>query len=271
MIFRWLGVAGIELRVSDTVLVIDPYFTRATFRYVWWGRVFPDVQKIKRHLPTCDYVLITHPHWDHVMDAGEILRYSGAQGYGSLNACRLMVITGASGKNVHEIKAGDHLKLGPFSIDVAALGHRWTPINRWINGNLRPDLEAPLKLLDYRMDASYGFLIQAEGWKLLVGDLPMAADVLFTVPLNPMDHYKRLLASVQPKLVIPIHWDDLFHPSAMQARPIFTLPRLGWPPLQRFDIYAFERMFEMLSSSVRLLIPNPFHHYVLEDEVGLSK
>ena len=34
---RWLGVAGIELRVNKQILVIDPFVTRPPFRRMWFG------------------------------------------------------------------------------------------------------------------------------------------------------------------------------------------------------------------------------------------
>ena len=30
--FRWLGVAGIELKANEQILVIDPFVTRPRFR-----------------------------------------------------------------------------------------------------------------------------------------------------------------------------------------------------------------------------------------------
>ena len=37
--FRWLGVAGVEIRAQGCTLAIDPYLTRIPFRSLWFGRV----------------------------------------------------------------------------------------------------------------------------------------------------------------------------------------------------------------------------------------
>jgi len=47
---RWLGVAGIELRVNEQILVIDPFVTRPPFRRMWWGRVRSDVEPLSQPL-----------------------------------------------------------------------------------------------------------------------------------------------------------------------------------------------------------------------------
>jgi L-ascorbate metabolism protein UlaG (beta-lactamase superfamily) len=39
---KWLGLAGIELKVNEHVLIIDPYFTRISFFKIWFGKLKPD-------------------------------------------------------------------------------------------------------------------------------------------------------------------------------------------------------------------------------------
>lgn len=268
MIFRWLGVAGIELRVDRETLVIDPYFTRAPLRNVFYGRVIPDVQNRRLHHPSYNYILITHPHFDHVMDAGELLKQCGAQGYGSPNACRLMGVMGAPRESLNVISPGDHLDLGPFSVDVYPLDHRSTPIDRWINGALARNLKAPLRLLDYRMDVCYGFHIQVDRFRVLVGDLTTEADVLFTIPMMSRDYYEQLLNSIRPRLIVLIHWDDFFRPLSKQILPMFAQPKLIWPPFQRLNMVDIQREIESISRDFHVLVPKIFYTYELKNEKG---
>ena len=65
---RWLGVAGIELRVIEQILVIDPFVTRPPFRRMWLGRIRSDLVLAATTVPHGDFVLVSHTHWDHVMD-----------------------------------------------------------------------------------------------------------------------------------------------------------------------------------------------------------
>ncbi|MCL5772181.1 MAG: hypothetical protein M1479_07900 [Actinobacteria bacterium] len=40
--FKWFGVAGIELKINNCILLVDPYFTRVPFYKMWVGKVIPD-------------------------------------------------------------------------------------------------------------------------------------------------------------------------------------------------------------------------------------
>src|SRR4051812_38199205 len=76
--FRWLGVAGIELTAGGRTLAVDPFFTRPPLRRFLFGRVASNPRLVRKHLPSCDYVLVSHSHWDHMMDAPEGARNTGA-------------------------------------------------------------------------------------------------------------------------------------------------------------------------------------------------
>jgi len=60
--FRWLGVGGIEIRVEQQILAVDPFFTRPPFRRLWFGRVRPNRKLIADLMPRCNHILVTHAH-----------------------------------------------------------------------------------------------------------------------------------------------------------------------------------------------------------------
>ena len=75
---RWLGVAGIELGCPGRRIVFDPYFTRIPLRDMFFARVRSNPDLVKRHLPAADAIFITHSHFDHLLDASEAARQTGA-------------------------------------------------------------------------------------------------------------------------------------------------------------------------------------------------
>jgi L-ascorbate metabolism protein UlaG (beta-lactamase superfamily) len=101
--FRWLGVAGLELAAGGCTLLIDPYVTRIPFMRMWLGRVRPDRDLITRMFTRADAVLVSHAHFDHVMDVPDVVRNTGADAFGSPNACRLLSACGAGAERIHEI------------------------------------------------------------------------------------------------------------------------------------------------------------------------
>jgi len=259
--FRWLGVAGIELRVGDEVLAIDPFFTRPPLWCLGRGRVEPDHALIAEKIERCHYVLVTHAHFDHVMDVPDVARNTGAMVLGSANTCRLLAACGLPERQVREVRAGERVELGGWRVDILPAEHIKTP--GFSPGPLPSHVRPPLRLRDYRMDTCFSFLIQVGGsrlldWRSVRAESAPRAEVLFVGVEDSRERYEALLRAVQPRLVIPIHWDDMFRPLSEPLRPYFTPPRLAWPPLRRVDLARFRRMIEEMSPGVRVMVPEAF-------------
>lgn len=266
--FRWLGTAGIELNINGQTLAVDPFFTRFRFWRMRTSRVQPDAELIERTMARCDHVLITHAHWDHVMDVPEVLRNTGAIAHGSPNACQLLMICGVPQDQAQLIAAGDRFPLGAIQIEVRKAVHKPTP--GFSSGSLPAGLQPPLGARDYRMDNCFSFLMTSSGLKLLTdpgaepGDAT-AADILFVYPGMDAPYYKALLRRVQPRLVIPIHWDNFMRPLYEPLRPFWKPPRWAWPPLQRVDLREFEAMIGWVSPAARVFLPQVLERYDLAD------
>jgi hypothetical protein len=232
--FRWLGVQGIELRCGEQSLAIDPFFTRPPLRaFLLLSHVTPDEEQARQMLPACNFILITHSHYDHVMDVPGLALHTRAKVFGSPNTGRILSIYGVPPDQYQVVKAGQRLSLGPFEVEVLAGLHVRLPVDRLINGAVNPRLRPPLRLVDYRMDYPLGYSIEVQGVRILFcpGE-PRPADILFTgVDWKP-DFYYDLLADCKPALFVPLHWDDFFRPIAEPARELkrpvgVNLSRLG--------------------------------------------
>jgi len=265
--FRWLGVAGIELTVGGCVLTVDPFFTRPSFWRVGCGRVMSERALAAAIVPRCDYVLITHTHYDHAMDAPEVARATGAVVLGSPNTCDLMAACGVPVGQIRLVSPGDRLSLGPFEVDVMDGQHM-----RWVGpgpGKLARDLRPPLRLHDYRLDVCLSFLIRIAGRRLLVWHsifpkLAPPADVLFLGALESRKHYVHLLREMHPRLVVPLHWDNFFRPLGRPIRPLICPARWAWPSIRRPDPARFARMVRDIAPDVQVLVPQLLGRYDLE-------
>jgi L-ascorbate metabolism protein UlaG (beta-lactamase superfamily) len=261
---RWLGVAGIELQAEDRVLAIDPFFTRPPLRRLLTGHVSPDRALIARHLARCDYVLVTHPHWDHFLDVPEVVLATGATAFGSPNACRLLSVLGVPERRARRIEAGERLTLGPFRVEVLPGDHGRTPIDWLINGRLAPSLRPPLRLRDYKMDRCFSFLIEAGGLRVrhLAGPA-RPADVLTLVPAPGGGRSLALVDAVGPRVVIPLHWDNLFRPLSRGLRPALPAPIRALPPFRQMDPRRLKGLIERRAPATRVLLPTLFTPYDL--------
>ena len=262
--FRWLGVAGIEVRAGGRVLLIDPFFTRPSFPRSGSAGSAPTANSSPSRCRAGDAILVTHADFDHLMDVPDAARNTGAAVFGSPNACQLLRICGVAEEQVRAIEPGDRLALGPFQVDVLAGGHAAAP--GFGPGPLRPGLRPPLRLRDYRMDFTYSFLVRVEGlslldWHGLQAEAAPAAELLFVAPFGSREQFAALLGAVRPRLVVPVHWDDLFRPLSKPIRPSLELPRPAWPPVRRADPDGFKRMIGQIAPGTAVLVPEALRVY----------
>ena len=271
---RWLGTAGVELRVKDQILVIDPYFTRCPFWKVWFGRVQPSKELIAEKIRRCDFVLVTHAHFDHIMDVPDVVHNTGAAVWGSPNSCRLLSACGVPADKIHQIAVGDEFTFGDFHVEVRRCHHVELP--GFLPGPVSPVLKPPLHVRDYRMDDYFSFRISAQGLRLLTdpGSCPeqaAPADVVFVIPSQDYGYYEALLRVVRPRVVIPYHFDDHFRSLSKSFRACCKPPRWAFPPLQRMSVTELRGMIEKLSPETEVLIPEAFRSYDLGGIRGICQ
>jgi L-ascorbate metabolism protein UlaG (beta-lactamase superfamily) len=258
--FRWLGVAGIELKADGQVLALDPFFTRPALIEML-RPVSPDTSLAAKNLSECQYVLVTHSHYDHLMDVPEVLRHTGAVAYGSPNTCQLLSLLGIPTSQVHAIHVGEKLSLGAFKVEVVAGQHSQIPFGSIFNGRLRPGLHPPLRVQDYRMDVCLGYCITVMGLRLLIcAAEPQPADVLFAVAQEPKAYYQRLFQGVQPHTFVPIHWDNFTRPL---SKPLRRFARPGRIQLRRLSCLARQTL-----PRINVIIPEIFREYSLVTPAG---
>jgi L-ascorbate metabolism protein UlaG (beta-lactamase superfamily) len=211
----WLGVAGVELCAEGSVLHIDPFFTRP-------GPLRLLLNPLQSRADACpevqsDAILVTHAHYDHLLDVPRIAMATGATVYGSPNVCRLLAISGVPSRQLRSVAAGDRLAVGPFRVQVLSASHCRPLGISLFAGDLRSDLKMPLRARDYRMDLLFSLQVTVRGIRLLnwtgVEDGPAPeADVLLPKPSLSRSHCVRLLQQVKPRVVMPIHSDNFLRP-----------------------------------------------------------
>ena len=254
--FRWLGALGIELKVDNKILLIDPFLSRPPFHRIFFGRVKPDQTLLSTYIQKADYILISHPHWDHIMDVPEIVRNTKASVYGSKNSCAILEISGVPGDSIHLINPLDTIALRPFLITVHEVQHTQIPFSKVFTGSLAPGLKFPLRLQDYKMDICYSFQIQAGGINIQVGIEPHLPTDVLLISIHEEYSVYSLVKSIQPNLVIPVHWDNFMRSI---DKPLTELHKPGGVNLK-----TFSRIVKTISPRTNILIPQLFESYSLD-------
>ncbi|MGD2252444.1 MAG: MBL fold metallo-hydrolase [Anaerolineales bacterium] len=271
--FRWLGVGGIELETQGQTLLIDPFVTRPPFWLLFLGRPRPNRQLIEEKIPAGDFVLVSHAHYDHLMDVPEIVRYTGAISFGSPNTCHLLGVLAVPRARIVEIGLGHLLNFGKIKVSILPSQHMTVSGHEFAAGALRRNLRLPLRLRDYRMDFSLGFLIRAAGIRLLHTlsanpEFAAPADVLFVSAFHGEAFYRTLLQVVEPRLVVPIHWDDFFRPVTKPLKASLRPPRFVFPPTRRIRLDKFKQMLMQAFPQTKVLIPDVFRRYEVGANLG---
>jgi L-ascorbate metabolism protein UlaG (beta-lactamase superfamily) len=261
--FRWLGAAGLVISAGGKVLAIDPFFTRPSL-FKLLRPIKPDPAFARRYLPKCDYVLVTHAHYDHLLDVPEVLRLSGATAYGSPNTCQLLSSVGIPDSQVRAIGVGDRFALDPFSVEVIQGQHSWIPLGQLLNGSLPTHIQPPLHAWDYRMDRCLGFSIDVQGIRLLIcAAEPRPAEVLFMVAQEPTQYYLRMFKGVKPKTFVPIHWDN--YTRALEL-PLRKLIRPG-----RISLRRLVGLAQQTVPGCQVILPEVCREYPVQPSLGSSK
>src|SRR4051812_36717947 len=124
----YLGVNGFQFETDTHALLVDPYFTRVG---LWTGALNEKIESnpnrvsegLKHVRPRVDAFLATHAHFDHLLDAPEIMRRTHARLIAGPTAVRLVTSFAISGTACRAVKAGGVQRIGPWTIRVFAAQH----------------------------------------------------------------------------------------------------------------------------------------------------
>ncbi len=189
-IFTWYGHATIGLDCGGTALVVDPFFSGNP------------AATLKPQQVRADYLLISHGHGDHVGDALEIARRTGATVIANAE------ISGwFSGKGVktHAQHIGGGFRY-PFG---------YLKLTQALHGSALPDGSNGGNPAGFLLTTNAGEKIYLAGDTGLFGDMRLIGEEgldLAAIPIG--DNYTmgpddalRAVKLLQPKVIIPIHYN----------------------------------------------------------------
>jgi L-ascorbate metabolism protein UlaG (beta-lactamase superfamily) len=272
MHFRWLGTAGIELESGGERILIDPYLSRFPIWNAILGRPAPKRELVKRHLLPARAVLVSHAHYDHLLDVPNVCREFGAVAFGSANTSAIIRAHGLPETLVKTIHVGEQFSVGPFAISVLAGRHGRMVGLLPFTGKLPARLRPPLRLSDFRMDSMFSFRVQTAQAACLIWNSPESlgvpcADVLFFNPLWGARHCAAVAAAARVRLVVLVHWDDFFQPLDRPQHPLMAPP--GWtsPWIRRMEPHAFSRALKKILPQVHVRVPEIFLPAAMDESI----
>jgi L-ascorbate metabolism protein UlaG (beta-lactamase superfamily) len=280
---KYLGAAGWEITDGSTYILVDPYLSRIngpappggrsmagdTRRaYRWNDLASPDVATIDAHIQRADFVLVTHTHYDHVMDVPHIALKTRAIVIGTESTENVMRAYGVPEEQLITVRGGEDYQFASFSIRVIPSIHSALDHKRYFSSAVAPPgMKAPLTLEQIHPEGgTLAYLIRFRGHQILafggmnyiereiVGLEPDVALIGAGASRKEVyDYSGRLMRDLNfPALVLPTHWDNFLAPySASQEANLDALQ-------------SFSQEITAASPKTKVIVPKYFEPIPLE-------
>jgi len=225
----YLGTNGYQFQTGGHALVVDPYFTRISLARAGLGwPVRPNESEINQGLRYVDQhvdaILVTHGHFDHLLDVPVVMQRTHATLFASSTAVELATRSGAPLTKCKAMAPGMTRQIGPWRITALRASHDHVPImgipfNGPLNGNA-----APIRASDWVCGQPLSYLIAANGQSIFI-DSGGTPAVLPPARIGPVDlailgvalpdsrsRFAAAVSRLRPRYVLPSHQDNFFVP-----------------------------------------------------------
>jgi L-ascorbate metabolism protein UlaG (beta-lactamase superfamily) len=286
VVLRWLGTAGWEISDGSTVILIDPYISRifgpqppgripfarppgdTRPLYGWDDAAAPDEAAIDARIPRADYVLMTHTHYDHVLDVPHIALKTHATVIGTESTENVLRAYRVPEEQLITVRGGEDYDFGIFSVKVIPSLHSPLDHKHYFSSEMAPaGMKAPLTLRQMHPEGgTLAYLVRFRGHQILAfGGMNyieremegLRPDVVLVGAggsrKESYDYCGRLMRALQfPALALPTHWDN------------FTAP---YEASQQASIDALQPFLEEMKAASRktkVIVPKYFEPIPLE-------
>ncbi|KZM50273.1 metal-dependent hydrolase [Labrenzia sp. OB1] len=154
MKLTWYGHSAFKIEIDGACILMDPFLTG--------NPSFPDSLSVDRVADGVTHLVLTHGHDDHIGDAIEILKTTGAQLTSNFEICMWANRQGV--ENINPMNSGGKVDAGPFKIALTRADH---------SSSKQTDGEA------IYLGNPHGVVIEAPGEKVLyhMGDTDIFSDM----------------------------------------------------------------------------------------------
>jgi L-ascorbate metabolism protein UlaG (beta-lactamase superfamily) len=253
----YLGAAGWEITDGKTIVLVDPYLTRAKYPtpndpvppddprplVTNSSIVQPDTAVIDAHITRADVIVITHTHPDHTLDLPYIAKKTGATVVGTESTATLARASGVPDRQLRVVSRGETLAFDSVAIRVIPSLHGiFRPATpgapRRPPPTIPPDATAPFAYGQHAEGGTLAYAIRIAGRQIilfgsmnfieseLIGLRPDVALIGAMPERRFIENYTPRLMKVlgYPRLVLPTHWDAFNVPfDAPQERALERL------------------------------------------------
>jgi len=240
----YLGTNAYLLETRDTVILIDPYFSRQSLlrtalKLEPVGETNLVAQWLRDHRKI-DAILVTHGHIDHLFDVPQIARATGATIIASATSVKLVESVGISAKQTRVVRPGSRIAIKNAVIHVFSAEH--DRIFGVVPFNTPPKHLPPRKISDWVTGEPLAFLIEMGGKRIFINSggradkpvslhsAPVDLAIVGVASGDAIGAFSQTIAQLHPRYILPSHQDDFFRPL---RRGFVFLPLTNFPKVQR--------------------------------------
>jgi len=273
----YVGNAGWRIEDGRTTIIVDPYVSQFEHPRAFYRSAVeddgtdpiltPNETLIAADIPKANYILATHSHSDHMLDAPVLAKRTGAVLIGSEGSANIARAYAVPEKQIIIVKGGEDLEFGAFSLRVVPSLHSELFAKHYNNspfaGPVATNLKAPLHESTYAEGGTFAYLLRIAGHQILImggmnyieremeGLRPDIALIGSGASRKQIHDYAgRLMRALgDPRLVFPTHWDSYADKTMEQAR-------------QEADAFAAE--IKAAAPRTKVIIPNYFEPMTIE-------
>lgn len=224
-------------------IMFDPHFTRTSGLKVVFGKLKTNEKAVEDIIKTFETdrlegIFVSHSHYDHVMDVPYVANKCKSSVYGSESVLNVARGGGVSEENLHVFQPGDKISVGEYTITCIASKHAKASIfNNDLGKSIDEPLFQPARRKAYKEGGSVDYLVEHRGKTYLLhpsfecveGQFDhIRADVMFMsiaglgeVSDKTREYiFEETIGKVNPKIVIPVHWDNFFRSLDKKIREV---------------------------------------------------
>jgi len=263
IVLKWLGVAGWEIQIDQTVILIDPFLTRREPNLTAEWKT--DEEAVQKVVKRADFIFAGHSHADHIADVPFIAKKFGSKVIGSRTTTNIALTGGVDKSQLVTISGGEKLDFKGFSVQVIESEHgilvrrgrkvrpKFEEITKPWSGPIMGDafVEGGCYLY-YFTFGKLRLLHQSTGGFIEDNLTGLRSDIALLYPMESND-LAIMLKALQPKTVFVHHFDRQHMPFAD-----------GMPEEIMGRTRRFARDVAAIDKNIKVVIPKYFETHTLE-------